>query len=258
MSPYQLFRTGLGIVKENSSSLAFGFGIGMSLITLYEAIKAPSDPRKVLEEEELKKKEEKGEDSKLTNLEKGVVLTKTYSKVAVPYIFSMAGFTYSKKKDLDAISTIGTMLAVEKQQHKLFEEKATEMLGEKKTQEIKDEVAKEQVKQNPPPEIEEDLVGTTLFYDPLSVSYFRMPINTFDAKVVEFNTVLLNEMYMSWNEWRQYYLELPPLAVLGDGVGYNINVNGKMEVTRSWAVIDGMRVAVLNYTNPPIPNYMAK
>ena len=105
----------------------------MSFITLYEAIKAPSDPKKVLEDAELKKQEEKGEDVKLTNLEKGVVLGKTYSKVAVPYLFSLLGFGYSKSKDLDKIGTLGTMYALEKQHSKLIEDKATEMLGEMKT-----------------------------------------------------------------------------------------------------------------------------
>ena len=255
MAPYQLFRTGLGILKENSSSLAFGFGIGMSIITLYEAIKAPSDPKKVLEDAELKKQEEKGEDTKLTNLEKGVVLTKTYSKVAVPYLFSLFGFGYSKSKDLNKIGTFGTMYALEKQHSKLIEEKATEILGEKKVEEIKEEVAKEQIKRNPPPE-DEDLVGTTWFYDPLAASYFRMPINTFNEKVVDFNMSLMNEMYKSFNEFRQYYLGLPPLQVIGDGAGYNINVNGKMEVSIKHVVVDGIRVAFINYTNPPILGYM--
>lgn len=257
MAPYQLFRTGLGILKENSSSLAFGFGIGMSIITIYEAIKAPSDPKKVLEDAELKKQEEKGEeDTKLTTLEKGAVLTKTYSKVIVPYLLSLGGFTYSKKSDLDTISTLGTMLAFEKQQSKLFEDKATEMLGGKKVEEVKEEVAKEQIKRNPPPD-NEDLVGKTWFYDPLAASYFRMSISTFNEKVVDFNMDLMNEMYKSFNEFRQYYLDLPPLEVIGDGAGYNINVNGKMEVAIKPVVVDGIRVAFINYVNPPILGYMA-
>ena len=259
MSPYQLFRTGLGILKENSSSLAFGFGIGMSIITVYEAIKAPSNPKKVLDDAEADKQKKGGTEEKLTTLEKGVVLTKTYSRVVVPYALSMLGFGYSKKSDLDALSTFGTMYAFEKQQSKLFEAKAVELLGEKKTEEIKDAVADEQLKQHPlPPLTEEDLVGKSLLYCPICTQYFRLPIATFKEKVVDFNSALMREHYMSFNEWLQYYLELPPCEIIGDDSGWNINANGKMDVEVRWRMVDGMRVGVLEWINPPLPGFMKR
>lgn len=262
MQLYKLFRSGLGLIKDNSSDLAFGFGIGMSIIVLYQAIKAPDNPKRVLDDAEVAKQDEqieKGEEpTDLTKVEQGIILAKAYGPLAVSYLIMIYCFSYSKKSDIDSISTLGTLLALEKNKTKSLENAAVHILGEKKAQEIKDESVDEQI-QVPPTHVDEfnnvDMQGIMMIYNPFSASYFRRSLDEIYSGVNEFNKALLLEGWLSYNDLAIRFLNLPPLEIVGEGVGWNVNITGYLDISFTWRTIDGVLVGFMHYRPEPVYDY---
>ena len=106
---------------------------------------------------------------------------------------------------------------------KEYQAKVIETLGSKKELAIRDEISKDRINANPPGTNEIVVVGQgqVLCYDSLSGRYFRSDMETIRRSVNTMNQRLINETYISLNE---FYDELGLRGtVLGEELGWDIN-----------------------------------
>lgn len=97
-----------------------------------------------------------------------------------------------------------------------------ETVGGKKEQEIRDSVAKDRLKRDPVVNKEVIITGRgeTLCYDTITSRYFKCDIEKLRKVENELNKRLINEMYVSLND---FYYEIGLQATdIGDDLGWNI------------------------------------
>ena len=135
---------------------------------------------------------------------------------------------------------------------KEYRSKVIEKLGEKKDKEIKYEVAKEAVKKKPviKQEIVDLKIGDTLCYDTLSGRYFRSDIERIKRKVNELNKTLLNDYYISLNDFYDH-IGLPYISI-GNELGWNLEEDGLIELEFSSQLVYGEKPClVIDYRVSP-------
>ena len=119
-----------------------------------------------------------------------------------------------------------------------YKEKVIETIGEKKEKVIKDKIAKEKIEKDPVSKKGDIIItekGNTLCYDAISGRYFKSDIEKIKKVVNELNRQMLNEMYISLN---QFYIALGlSTTTLGDELGWNID-NGLIELDISAQMAD--------------------
>lgn len=132
-----------------------------------------------------------------------------------------------------------------------YKEKLPEVLGDKKASELKGEVAKEKIKDAPLSDGKVIITGhgDYLCYDTYSGRYFRSNYETIRQKVNDLNEQLMDEYYVSLNEF-YYMLNLPNIK-LGYDLGFCID-SGKLVVDYSSILTDTNEpVLVINYDVSP-------
>lgn len=114
-----------------------------------------------------------------------------------------------------------------------LETKVIEEIGEKKVKDIKDEIAKDRVENNPVDarRVYDTGTGHSLCYDINTNQYFEADIDVIKRAVNDFNEELLDEMFMSLNDF-YYLVGLPPMEPIGDLLGWDI-MSGKLEMEYS-------------------------
>jgi hypothetical protein len=136
-----------------------------------------------------------------------------------------------------------------------YKEKVIETVGAEKEKEIQDKVAEEHVKKNPVVNNEVIIVeqGNTLCYDAVSGRYFKSDMNKIKSAVNEINKTLLDDMYISLNE---FYDEIGlPHTSLGNQLGWNVN-KGLIDIYFSSQITeDGTPCLVLNHDKAPEYGY---
>lgn len=103
-----------------------------------------------------------------------------------------------------------------------YEKKVVEIVGEKKNEIIRDAIADDRIKENPMKTNEVIITakGDTVCFDAISSRYFKSDIEKLKHVQNEVNKRLVNEMYISLNEF-YYEIGLPPIKI-GDDLGWNI------------------------------------
>ena len=125
-----------------------------------------------------------------------------------------------------------------------------ETIGEKKEQGIRDAVAKDKMKKDPVVDKEVIITGrgSSLCYDSIS-RYFECDIETIRKAENTINKKLLNEMYVSLNDF-YYEIGLRP-SDIGDDLGWNID-DGLVDLYFSSQIAeDGRPCLVINYRIAP-------
>lgn len=136
-----------------------------------------------------------------------------------------------------------------------YKAKVGETVGEKKEKTIRNEIAKERIAKNPikSSEVIVTQKGETLCYDSLSGRYFKSDIEKIRKAENELNRNLVNEMYISLNE---FYYELGlNRTKLGDDLGWNID-DGLLDISFSSQLTeDGTPCLVMDYCVSPRYDY---
>lgn len=138
---------------------------------------------------------------------------------------------------------------------KSYEKKVVEIVGEKKNEIIRDAIVEEHIKENPIKSQEVIITskGDTLCYDMISARYFKSDIEKLKRIQNEINRRLVNDMYISLNEF-YYEIGLPPMKI-GDDLGWNI-ANGLIEFRFSAHLSeDGNPCLAMDYDIPPTYKY---
>lgn len=133
-----------------------------------------------------------------------------------------------------------------------YQEKVIEHLGERKNQKIKDEIAQHRLETDSINNKQAIVTGNGdhLCYDMVFGNYFYSNIEKVKQAVLNIDEKLLNEMYMTVNDFR-YELGLPPVDV-GNDLGWKIE-NGQMSVEfSSQLAANGQPCLVIRYEVCPV------
>lgn len=232
-------------VSKNSSAILTTFGIVGFFGTAALTAKATTKAVKKIERAELKK--EKSND--LSKKEIVTLVWKDYVPAFALGISSTICIISAQKINAKRTSSLAAAYKIASLSLDEYKEKVIETIGEKKAKEIDKKVSEKRLKSsnNSPIIVGE---GKVLCYDPCIDRYFESDMITIDAAVNKFNKRLLNEDFLSLNE---FYDELGVKHTkLGDDLGWNIGNDGLIEVTYDTCLSpDNKPCLVMNYRIEP-------
>lgn len=250
-------------MSKHSPEILTGIGVAGMITTTVMAVRATPKALELIEEEKceqnfklVREAKENGQDvcTQITNL-KPVDIIKTTWKCYIPAaitgglsIFCLIGASSVNARRNAALATAYTL---SESALKGYQEKVIETIGEKKEQTVRDAIAKDKLEQNPVGNREVIITekGNTLCYDAISGRYFKSDIDIIKKAVNEINKNMLDEMYISLNDF--YYEIGLDNTKLGDDLGWNIN-NGLIELNfSSQLASDGTPCLVMDYSIAP-------
>lgn len=255
-----------GAVKHAPAILTV-IGVAGFVATTFDAVRATPKALKAIEEEKERQNRiladeayENGNDiveqiDKLRPIELVRVTWKFYIPTVALGLASMACLIGASSVHHKRNAALATVYQLSQTALSEYKEKVIETIGEEKEREIQDKVAEERLKKNPVANNEVIIVeqGNTLCYDALSGRYFKSDINKIKSAVNEVNKTLLDDMYISLNE---FYDEIGlSHTSLGNQLGWNVN-KGLIDVYfGSHITEDGQPCVVLNHSKAPEYGY---
>lgn len=235
---------------KRSPEILTGIGIAGMFTTVVLAVKATPKALRQIED----KKAETNVD-KLTPVETVKTAWKPYIPAAVTGIVSTACIIGASSVNARRNAALATAYTLSEAALKEYQDKVVETIGEKKEQTIRDKVVKDKIDKDPVSTKEIILTekGNTLCYDLLSGRYFKSDIEAIRKAENELNYRLMNEMYISLNEF-YYELGLNPTK-LGNELGWNVD-EGLIDIEFSSQLSeDGTPCLALDYRIAPRYNY---
>ena len=243
-------------ISKHSPEILTGIGIAGMVTTTVLAVKATPKAIMLLEE----KKREKScdilnEEVKLTPVEVVRTAWKPYIPAAVTGTLSIVCLVGASSTSLKRNAALATAYKISETALSEYKAKVVETIGEKKETAIRDKIAKDRVDRNPVSKTEVIITdkGNTLCYDALSGRYFKSDIDRIKKAENAINKRLLNEMYISLNE---FYDELGLGSTsIGDELGWNLD-DGLIDLDFSSQIADdGTPCIVVDYRVAPKYNY---
>lgn len=237
-------------IKRHSPEILTGIGIAGMITTTIMAVKATPKAIRLIEERKNKEDAEK-----LTPVETVKTAWTCYIPAAVTGVMSIVCLIGASSLNARRSAALATAYALSETALKEYQGKVIETIGEKKEQAVKDSIAKDKIEKNPVSNQEIIITekGNTLCYDVISGRYFKTDIDRVKRVENELNRRMLEEMYISLNDF-YYELGLKSTSV-GDDLGWNIN-NGFIDLHFSSQIAeDGTPCLVLNYHIAPKYDY---
>lgn len=169
--------------------------------------------------------------------------------VVIAIVCAISANTVSSKR----IAALTAAYSISEKALSDYTAKAAEMLTDKKVNQIESEIAKDKVDENPPTVDDKKLIipdsGDVLCYDTVSGRYFKSNPTFIRDKVNDLNAQLMNEYYVSLNEFYNM-IGLAPVEI-GYMLGFCID-SGKVEMHFGYQGDDkDYPVLVLNYHVSP-------
>ena len=241
--------------KEHSADILIGTGIAGMIASTVLAVKATPKAMENIEE----KKAEKGV-TKLTTKETIQAGWKPYIPAFVSGIVGagciIAGTGQNKKQQ----AALAAVYSMSENTLRRYKDEVKKQFGEEKAKEIDKKVVKAKMKERPVIiDTDESMFvqqtghGQTLCYDSLSGRYFRSSTNAIDRAVNIINKSLMQEHYITVNE---FYNELG-ISTIGAGSLIGWRSDGNMCEIHYDTEIDenGVPYVVIYYRNRPEPLY---
>ena len=242
------------MVSKRSPEILTGLGIAGMISTTVLAVQATPKALDLIARAE-DKKFDNGHGNKLTVSEKMKVAWKPYIPAFISGVASISCIVGASSVNARRNAALAAAYNLSQTALTEYKDKVVETIGEKKEQAIKDKIAKEKVEKDPVSKSEVIITekGNTLCYDAATGRYFRSDIDKIKNAVNELNFRLLNEMYVSLND---FFSELGLSHTdLGDDLGWNID-GGKIEVDFSSQIADdGTPCLVVGYLVAPRYDY---
>lgn len=233
------------ITKKHSPGILTGMGVAGMVTTTVLAVRATPKALTLINQAE----DEKGDN--LTPVETVKACWKCYIPAATTGIVSTACLIGANSVHARRNAALATAYKLSETALSEYRDKVVETIGEKKEKAIRDEINKDKVDNNPVSQNKVILTdrGNTLCYDPLSDRYFKSDIYRIEKAQNIFNKRLLDEMYLSLNE---FYDEIDLKHIdLGEDVGWEVN-KGFMEINFSSQITDdGTPCVVIDHLIPP-------
>ncbi len=235
---------------KHSPEILTGLGItGMFSMTVM-AVKATPKAMRLIEE---KKREEQVDALSVGETIK--VAWKPYIPVALTGIFSTACLIGANSVNSRRNAALAAAYKLSETAISEYKSKVVETIGEKKEKAIRDKVAEDRVKSDPVTKKEVFITnkGKTLCYDYQSGRYFESDIDEVKKVENKLNKRMLNEMYVSLNDFYEE-LGLEP-SDIGSKMGWNIDM-GMIEMDFSSQLSDdGRPCLVIDFNIPPKYGY---
>lgn len=239
-------------IAKHSPEILTGVGIAGMITTTILAVKATPKALKLLEEE-AREKDIPKED--LTIKEKIKTTWKCYIPAAVTCTTSVACLIGASSVNAKRIAAIATAYNLSETALNEYREKVVETIGEKKEKLVRDKVAEKHISDRPVNNTEIIMTekGNTLCFDPISGRYFKSDMDKIKKAKNDINWRLLNDMYVSLNEFYDE-LGLAPTS-LGDELGWVVD-KGKIDIYFSSQLTDeGEPCLVMEYSIAPKYDY---
>lgn len=250
------------MLVKHSPEILTGIGIAGMITTTILAVKATPKALQLIEEEkELRELDrQNGVDEKFAPCEISAIdavklCWKCYIPAAVTGAVSMACLIGASSVNARRNAALATAYKLSETALNEYREKVVETIGEKKERVVRDAVAKEKIEKNPVTKNEVIVTekGSTLCYDAISGRYFKSDIDLIKRAVNELNRQMLNDGYISLNE---FYDELGLDHIqLGYDLGWKID-KGMIDIDfSSHLAADGTPCIVVNYSIAPEYGY---
>lgn len=221
MNLSKIVKSAKSTLMKHSPEILTGIGIAGMITTTVMAVKAT--PKALDLMAELKKKH--GEDTDRKEMGKEIVknVAPVYIPATITGALSIACLIGASSVNSKRNAALATAYTLSETALKEYQEKVIETIGEKKEQTIRDSIAKDKIDKNPPVNTEVIITekGNTLCYDVISGRYFRSDIDKIKKAENQLNHQLMQEMYLSLNDF-YYELGLRPTKQ-GNEMGWNIN-----------------------------------
>lgn len=237
-------------LKRHSPEILTGIGVAGMLATTVMAVKATPKAIMLVNEREVELGVEK-----LPAKEVVKTTWKCYIPAAVTGVTSIACIVGASSVNLKRNAALATAYTLSETALKEYKDKVIETIGEKKEKEVRDAIAKDQITKNPVSKADVIITekGDTLCFDAFSGRYFKSDIEKIKRAENEFNRRLLQEDYLSLNEF-YYELDLSG-TYIGDRLAWRAD-RGLVEITFSSQLAeDGTPCLVLQFINPPTYDY---
>lgn len=241
------------MLGKKSPEILIGLGIAGFFATTVLAVKATPKAVKLIE----KKKEELELEptDKLKPTEVVATCWKCYIPTVIAGATSATCIIGAQSVNARRIAALTTAYKLSETALTEYKDKVIETIGEKKEKLVRDKIDQDHIDKNPVnnKEVIVTKTGETLCYDSLSGRYFKSDIDEIKKAVNELNRRMLNDMYISLNE---FYDELGlNHTAIGYELGWNID-DRQIEVDFSAQIAeDDTPCIVVNYGVAPKYNY---
>lgn len=242
-----VLKQGERLLKKHSPEILTGIGLVTIASSVVLAVKATPKALFVVEHEEIERAHP------LTTKEKIEVAGKLYIPAAAAFVAGSACIIGASSIHLHRNAALAAAASLTDATFKSYREVVSEKIGEEVEKDIHKEVAAKKMEEHSP---ETKIINlphgddTVWCYDPLVDRYFWSSINSINSAVNIFNRQMRYDVKLSVNEWFDT-LGLDH-AVLAEGLGWDIDTNGYLELTFDSRLDKGGKPAmVLVYTNPP-------
>lgn len=233
-------------LTKHSPEILTGFGIVGMCTTTVLSVKATPKALRLIEEKAAEEDVEK-----LPAVEVIKVAWKPYIPAAVTGTISIACLIGANSANARRNAALATAYKLSESAFTEYREKVVETIGEKKEKAVKDSIAKDRVEQNPVGKNEVIITGKgdTLCFDMFSKRYFKSDIDKIKRIENELNKKMLNNEYISLNE---YYEELGIMPMpIGYQLGWRVD-KGFMELYFSSQLDEnGNPCLTVDFNNPP-------
>ena len=213
----KILRNAKIVLSKNSPEILTGIGIAGMVTTTILAVKATPKVLTLIDEAERNKKDT------LTISEKVKVAYKPYIPATLIGTASIACLIGASSVNVRRKAALYSAYKLSETALLEYKEKVVETIGEKKEKAIKDKIAKDKIDRNPVSKADVVITerGNTLCYDIFSGRYFKSDIDQIKKAENEINSRLLNDMYVSLNDF--YDILGLAHAKMGDQLGWSID-----------------------------------
>lgn len=234
-------------VLKNSTVVLTTIGVSGVFTSVALAVKATPKALRVIE---AKSEERYGDPHAYSNKEAIKDGWKFYIPTAMAMGFTVTAIIGSTHIGLRKNAALLSLYSVSEQTIRDYNEKLVETIGPKKAQEVKDAVTQKNMDANPVSKNQVVITGKgdVLCYDVTSGRYFKSDRNSIESAVNKLNKQLLNDMWMTLNE---FYAEigLAPTSI-GNDLGWNVDNTIDLEFS-SMIADDGTPCLVIDHFAKP-------
>ena len=258
LSFLQLFKRN---ISAYSPEIMIGFGIaGFIATAIISAKSAISTHTKINRAKELIAQENGIDPDTIPNKEFSKDIIKGYAAPVILGALSTGLIIGGTSIKFKRNSALATALVVAETAAKDYHEKVVELLGEKKEEAIRKSIIEDKISSDNRPMGTRNVIitpnGDMRCYDCMSDRYFSSDIERIKRSVNELNRRMLDDMYLSLNE---FYDELGlPETSIGNLLGWNIN-HGYIDIEYSSHLSpDGVPCLAINCSaySQPRPDFM--
>lgn len=241
-------------LTKRTPEILTGIGIAGMCTTTFLAVKATPKALDLISRAE-DAKFDNGNGERLTKVEVIKAAWKCYIPAAVTGGLSVCCLIGASSVNMRRNAALATAYKLSETALTEYREQVVETIGDKKEQLIREKVAEKQIEKNPVSKNEVVVTekGNTLCYDAISGRYFKSDIEQIKKAVNELNRRMLNEMYISLNEF--YYEIGLDYIKIGDDIGWNVD-KGLIDIDFGSRIADdGTPCIVINYSVAPKYGY---